>query len=78
MIEYTVMDYEGEPTIIENGEMWEVEPPKEVWHDRHDRYYTKEDGDIYWDSDKLDWDIDLFDFCGNDRELYGLGWYDCN
>ena len=79
MIEYTVMDYEGEPVTIKNGDMWDAEPPEEVYSDRDDKYYTKEQGDIYWDSDKCDWDIEVYDEpCGNDRELYGAGWYDCN
>lgn len=78
MIEYTILDYEGEPTVIKGGEMWEAEPPREVWYDREDRYLSKDEGDIYWDSDKCDWDIDPYDFNGNDREDYGLGWWDCN
>ena len=78
MIEYVVMDYDGEPVTIEDGRMWEAEPPKEVWHDRRGEYVDEEEGEIYWDSDDLDWKIELYDFNGNDRELYGMGWYDCN
>lgn len=77
MIEYTVMDYEGEPVIIENGEMYDAEPPDDVY-DRYDNRYSKDQGDIYWNSEKGDWEIELYDFNGNDREEYGLGWYDCN
>ena len=78
MIFFTIMDYEGEPVTIENGVILEADPPKEVYHERHDKFYSDEDGDIYWDSDELDWTIDLYDFCGNDVRDYGLGWYDCN
>lgn len=78
MIEYTTLDYEGEPVIIEDGEILEVETPKEVWNDHRERYMTEDEGDIFWDSDELDWTIDLYDFCGNDARDYGLGWYDCN
>lgn len=77
MIEYTVMDYEGEPTIIENGEMYDAEPPTRILDD-YGTYHDEDEGEIYWDSEKRDWDIDLYDFNGNDRKDYGLGWYDCN
>ena len=55
MIEYTVMDYEGEPAIIENGRILEAEPPKEIWDERRDEY---REGEIYWDSEELEWKLD--------------------
>ena len=78
MIEYVVMDYDGEPVIIKDGEMWKPSPPRSVWHERRGEYVDEEDGEIYWDSDELDWKIELYDFNGNDRKLYGMDWYDCN
>ena len=78
MIEYVVMDYDGEPVTIEDGQMWEAEPPRSVWHDSSQKYIDKEDGEIYWDGDEVEWKVEHYDFNGNDRELYGMGWYDCN
>ena len=77
MIEYTVMDYEGEPVTIEDGEISEVDTPRDIY-DADYGYVTKEDGEIYWDSDDVEWKFEPYDFCGNDRKDYGMGWYDCN
>ena len=54
MIEYTVLDCEGEPVTIKNGHMYEAEPPRSVWHNWRGEYVDKEDGEIYWDSDELE------------------------
>lgn len=66
MIEYTVMDYEGEAVTIEDGEMLTV------YADRGE----------HWNSETCEFepdeDDDLNEPCGNDREDYGMGWYDCN
>lgn len=68
MIEYTIMDYEGEPTIIENGEMYEPSPP----------YDCETDKWAEWNSETCEWEFEPDDSCGNDRRDYGGGWYDCN
>ena len=47
MIEYVVMDYDGEPVTIEEGRILEAEPPRSVWHERREEYVDKEDGEIY-------------------------------
>lgn len=54
MIEYTVMDYEGEPVTIEDGEIGEVDTPRDIYDDDYG-YVTKDDGEIYWDSDDVEW-----------------------
>lgn len=78
MIEYVVMDYDGEPVTVENGDIREAEPPTELWNDRREEYRGGKDM-IYWDSDACEWTLEPYNEpCGNDRELYGLGWYDCN
>lgn len=64
MIEYTTLDYEGEPVTIADGEILEAETPKEVWNERRERYMTADEGDIFWDSDSLDWAIEVCDECG--------------
>lgn len=61
MIEYTTLDYDGEPVTIANGELLEAEVPKEIWDDRTERYVSADEGDIYWDSDSLDWVIEVAD-----------------
>jgi len=47
-MEYVVMDYEGEPTIIEDGEMWIAERPYDA------------DREIYadWDSEECEWEFE--------------------
>lgn len=78
MIKYIIMDYEGEPVTIENGRILDVEPPRSVWHERRDKYIDSDDGDVYWDSEELDWKIEPYDYYGNDARDYGRDWYDCN
>ena len=49
-IEYVVMDYEGEPTIIEDGQMWEAPPP---------RYYDDDTNELkyqVWNSEDCEWE----------------------
>lgn len=41
MIEYTVMDYEGEPVTIEDGEIYEADPPT---------------SNSQWNSDDCEWE----------------------
>ena len=79
-IEPVVMDYEGEPVTIINGEIFDAYPPRDVWSDRlYDYVDTKEvPCEVYWDSDECDWKVELLDVCGNDARDYGTGWYDCN
>ncbi len=43
MIEYTVLDYEGEPVTIEDGEMLIADPP---------------DYDFSWNSEDCEWEPD--------------------
>ena len=75
-IEYVVMDYEGKPVSIEDGEICEEDPPRassEVQEYSWNLLYKE------WDSDKCEWvDPDISDMCGNDARDYGTGWYDCN
>ena len=67
---YVLMDYDGKPVSIENGE----------------KYYWDGDEGEHWNPATLSFELDDEDEdfsdddepCGNDRELYGLGWYDCN
>lgn len=59
MIEYVTLDYDGEPVTIEDGEILDAEPPKEVWSDYKFRYMTEDEGDIFWDSEALDWKIEV-------------------
>ena len=66
MVEYTVLDYEGEPVTIEDGEILEAEPPE------------SDEGEYYWDSQECDWEFEPYDRNGNDARDYGMGWYDCN
>lgn len=73
MIEHVVMDYDGEPVTIENGEIYDAESS----------YYDHEKGRTVtqiWNPATLDWEDpdDDDEPCGNDRALYRLGWYDCN
>ena len=79
-IEPVVLDYEGEPAVIINGEIFDAYPPRDVWSDRlYDYVDTKEvPCEVYWDSDECDWKVELLDVCGNDARDYGTDWYDCN
>ena len=79
-IEPVVMDYEGEPVTIEDGEILEAEPPRDVWSDRLFEYVDTEECacEVYWDSDECDWKVALLEECGNDARDYGRDWYDCN
>ena len=78
MIEYTVMDYEGEPVTIEDGEILDAEPPRSVWSEKREEYLDDTEGEIYWDSEARDWAIEEYDFYGNDVRDYGRAWWDCN
>ena len=78
MIEYTVMDYDGEPVTIKDGEIWDARQLQTVWHEGREEYIDKDDEEIYWDSDDVELKVTPYYFNGNDRELYGMGWYDCN
>lgn len=69
MIEYVVMDYDGEPVTIENGCMYEPSPP----------YDCESDKWAVWNSETCEWEFEPDDDrCGNDRRDYGGDWYDCN
>lgn len=79
-IEPVVMDYEGEPVTIIDGEIFDAYPPRVVWSDRLQDYVDTDEEycEVYWDSDECDWKVDLLDVCGNDARDYGTSWYDCN
>lgn len=54
-MEYVVMDYEGEPVTIEDGEIYYAEPPDTAWDERREEY---REGEIYWDSQDLEWKVE--------------------
>ena len=55
MIEYTVMDYEGEPVIIENGEMLDVYADSgEHWNAQTCEFEPDEEEDSYSYADEDD------------------------
>ena len=77
MIEYVVMGYDGEPVTIKNGEIYEAEEPPGYYDRVTDKFKLPR-----WNPETQEWnweeDDDNDEPLGNDRELYGLGWYDCN
>lgn len=50
MIEYTVLDYEGEPVTIENGEILEASPPRATNERGCEIRYQ------VWNPDECDWE----------------------
>lgn len=60
MIEHVVMDYDGEPVTIENGEICDAEPPTELWDDWREEYRGGKDM-IYWDSNACEWALEPYD-----------------
>lgn len=78
-VEPVVMDYEGEPAIIINGEIYEASPPRDVWSDRLQDYVDTEEEccEVYWDSDECEWKAYVYTPT-NDARDYGRDWYDCN
>ena len=58
MVDYVVMDYDGEPVIIEDGEMCDVEPDEgEHWNPDTLELEPDDDEDDYENyDDEPDWD----------------------
>lgn len=77
-IEPVVMDYEGEPAVIIDGEIFDAEPPRSVWSDKYCEYLDSDEGEIYWDSDECEWKIEEYEREPSMGRLYGRDWYDCN
>lgn len=67
-MEAVILDYEGEPCYFEDGRLLEYLAPYNEYGEPAD-YYDFEAGEWVWEER---------DRCDNDREAYGLGWYDCN
>lgn len=60
MIEYVVMDYEGEPAIIKDGRAIEPDKPLSVWDDdRDEKCYDKDR--MYWNSDACEWALEPYE-----------------
>ena len=59
MIEYVVIDYDGEPTLIVDGELLNAEPPTELWDDWREEYRGGDD--VYWDSDACEWALEPYE-----------------
>lgn len=85
MIEYTIMDYDGEPVTIEDSTMyyWDAEDGQH-WNSETLQFEDDEEEEEDCD-DEPDWDAIPYGWHGNpyrrgnsDRKLYGMDWYDCN
>ena len=77
MIEQVVMDYDGEPVTIENGEMYDAEKPLGIWDEDREEFCYDQDR-MYWDKDACDWALEPYEEpLGNDADLYGRSWFDC-
>ena len=74
-VEYVVMDYAGEPVIIYEGEICEDDDPPTYWDASRDKRMPMEWNSRYCCYEEQEPEDEP---CGNDRELYGTGWYDCN
>ena len=71
-MEAVIMDYDGEPVIIEDGELLVVYPDDgEHWNSTTRQFEPDDDDDDEPRGDEDDYDRSF-------RKLYGGGWDDCN
>lgn len=77
MSDAVVLDYYGEPVVILDGEIYDEEPPEEMFDwDRWEYRKCK----AYWNSQECRWDWDWADeeTYPDDRKAMGMSWWDCN
>lgn len=67
MLEPVILDYDGTPVSIEEGELLEWYPDDGEHWNPDTRQFEPNDDDEFDDDDY-----------GNAAKLYGRGWYDCN
>lgn len=81
MIEYSVIDYEGELVIIEDGEIYMAEPPQvpiKIYYDRYGDESDIEYGDAVWNSQTCDWEEYDPAEIPYEAPYHGLSRWECN